>query len=121
MTKSVLGSRKAAGSIDGRHYTKYVEDVKALKKAKDHDAAAALLLRLLDAVEDESRVAGPEWPLAPWYYEQLAIIHRQAKRYGDEVGVLERYIAQHNAKNEPPMTEIAQRLEKARSLKEKQQ
>lgn len=72
-------ARKRAGQLAGKHYTTYIEEVKALKKAGDIDAAAGLLLRLLDAVEREAKVSGPDWPIAPWYFVQLAAIYRKQR------------------------------------------
>lgn len=105
--------RRAAGRIGGRHHTEYAGEVKALKRAGDDTGAARLLLRMLDALEAESRVAGPGWPVAPWCYEQLAGIHRKAKNYRREVDVLRRYVAQHEGKMEQPYLAVLARLDKA--------
>lgn len=80
------------GSIDGRHYTDFVETVKALKRSGDNRGAVDLLLRLVAAVENESRVEGV--PVAPWYYEQLAIIYRKTGDREKEVAVLQRFMEQ---------------------------
>ena len=50
------------------------------------------MLKLTAATESEANVDG--LGVAPWYYEQLAIIsrpHRKEKRYAEEVAILERY------------------------------
>lgn len=81
-------ARRAAGQVDGKHFSEYVPEVKALLKAGDDDAAAGLLLRLIDAVEREGRI-----PLAGsvgvprWYSETLEKIY---ERHGltAELGVL---------------------------------
>lgn len=109
-------ARKKAGSVSGKHFTEHVGEVKQLKKAGKVTAAIKLLLRLVDALEAESKVAGPDWPIAPWYYEQLAVIYRKEKQYQNEAAIIERYIAQFRWKNEAPMPALVARLEKARAL-----
>ena len=47
------------GLVDGRHYTTYTEDVRRLKRIGDHDAAERLLLRLVDATEEETQADFP--------------------------------------------------------------
>ena len=106
---------REAGLVDGTHFTDYVEQVKQLKLEKRHDEAIDLLLKLVDAIEAESRAAGGSHGVAPWYYEQLAIIYRKEKRYADEVGVLERYDAQPKAPGTQP-AKLATRLLKAKIL-----
>ena len=54
------------------HSTAYVEDVEELKRRGQLDEAATLLLALIEAVEAESR--SDPIGVAPWYYEQLAIV-----------------------------------------------
>lgn len=78
-----------AGFVDGRHYTQFVEDVRALKRAGNLEQAERLLLRLIDATEAEARTNG--WGVAPWYYAQLAIIYSKQRDSAAEIGILERY------------------------------
>lgn len=103
------------GSVDA-HYTSYVDRVKQLKRDKKHSEAIELLLKLVDATENESKGAG--WGVAPWYYEQLAIIYRKEKRYEGEVAILERYERQSKAPGVKP-GKLAERLVKARELRDK--
>jgi hypothetical protein len=109
-------ARKRAGQLEGKHYTAYVAEVKELKKAGDIDAAAGLLLRLLDAVERESKVSGPDWPIPPWFHTQLAVIYRKQKAYAQESGLLRRFVLLHEGKRERPGEDVMKRLEKAQSL-----
>ncbi|MEX0643363.1 MAG: tetratricopeptide repeat protein [Pirellulales bacterium] len=109
---------KEAGAVDGEHYTDHVEQVKQLKRDGRYDEAIELLAKLVDATESESRTAGPGWGVAPWYYEQLAIIYRKQKRLDDEVAILERYAAQPKAPGVGP-SKLAERLEKAKQLASK--
>ena len=75
----------------------------------------ALLLHLVNATETESKAAGSGWGVAPWYYEQLAILYRKEKRFADEVAILERYVSQPKAPGAGP-SKLTARLEKAREL-----
>lgn len=109
-------ARKRAGQLEGKHYTNYVEEVKSLKRAGDIDAAAGLLLRLLDAVERESKVSGPDWPIPPWFHTQLAVIYRKQKAYAQESALLRRFVLLHEGKRERPGEDVMKRLEKAQSL-----
>ncbi len=108
---------KSAGAVGGSHYTDHVEQVKNLKRENRHQEAIELLLKLVEATEAESRAAGPGWGVAPWYYEQLAILFRKEKRFADEVEILERYEQQPKAPGAGPM-KLAYRLSKARELAE---
>ncbi|WP_070988903.1 hypothetical protein [Halofilum ochraceum] len=106
---------RAAGSHDGGHYTDYVERVKQLKRERRHEEAIELLMNLVRATESESKTAGQGWGVAPWYYEQLAIIYRKEKRIADEIEILERYEAQPKAPGAGP-SKLKERLERARRL-----
>jgi hypothetical protein len=106
-------SRDSAGYVDGKHFTEYVEAVKDLKRTGDMDSAELLLLRLVDATESESAVDG--WGVAPWYYEQLAIVYRRQRLYDKEVAILERFAAQKHAPGVTP-GQLMERLSRARAL-----
>ena len=92
------------GFYKGRHYTEYVDKVKELKRTGEYAEAVALLMQLIDAVEQEANVEG--WGVAPWYYEQLAIIHRKQKVYDAEVSILERF-ARMNTGDHPLLNRLA--------------
>ena len=55
--------------------------------------------------------------VAPWYYEQLAIIYRKQKRYVDEVTILQRYEIHEKGSGTGP-GQLAHQLRKARRLKQ---
>ena len=116
-----LGEEEAANGIDrpgfveGEHFTAYVDQVKQLKQEERHKDAIALLLKLIAATEAESRESGEASGVAPWYYEQLAIIYRKDKRIADEVAILERYERQSKAPGVGP-ERLAERLTKARAI-----
>ena len=104
---------REAGSVDGEHFTSYVEQIKQLKREKRYQEAIELLLRIIDATESQSKVDG--LGVVPWYYEQLAIIYRKEKRFSDEVAILERYEAQPKGPGAKRKV-LADRLLKAREL-----
>ena len=104
-----------AGSVNGAHYTDCVEEVKQLKREGKNQEAIEILLRSVEASEAEAEFAGEGWGVAPWYYEQLAILYRKEKQYRDEVDVLKRYASQPKAPGVGPK-KLADRLEKAKEL-----
>jgi tetratricopeptide (TPR) repeat protein len=93
------------------HYTAYVDQVEYLKQEKRYDEAIALLLKLVAETEKEAK--GKNCGVAPWYYEQLAIVYRKTKRLDDEIQILERYESQPKAPGVSP-EKLAERLKKAR-------
>jgi hypothetical protein len=99
------------GFYQGKHYTTYIEQVKALKHADKLDKAERLLLALVTVVESENQTQ--QHGVAPWYYEQLAIIYRGRKDYTAEVAILER--CQQQLYNRGGAL-FAERLETARAL-----
>lgn len=96
--------------LEGHHYTDWVNEVKALRRSGDDQAAEALLLRLIDVIEDEAALEG--WGVAPWYYEQVAIIRAGRGDTVGEVEILERFAAQKHAPGVKP-PRLLQRLAKA--------
>jgi hypothetical protein len=101
------------GSYKGLHFTCYVEDVKELKREGRLQEAEALLLELVKATEAESKKE--RLGVAPWYYEQLAIIYRKLKDYTSEVRILERYARHRHAPGVKPAV-LEKRLQRAKSL-----
>lgn len=101
----------APGLVDGRHYTTYVDAVLDLKRRAALEAAEQLLLRLVAATEAEARAE--HLGVAPWYYEQLAIIYRKQRAHAKELGILERYEQQAKAPGAGP-GQLAARLAKLR-------
>lgn len=108
----------AEGIPEAIHYSGTVEEVKRLKRDGQHEQAERLLLKDVEATEQESAAMGEGWGVAPWYYEQLAIIYRKDGRYADEVAILMRYAHQPKA----PGTgshKLAERLRRAKELEKK--
>ena len=80
---------------------------------KNYPEAIELLLKLVGETEKEAKKNG--LGVAPWYYEQLAIIYRKEKRYNEEVEILERFEQQPKSPGSLPKV-LAERLIKAREL-----
>lgn len=103
----------AAGSYRGKHYTEWVETVKDLKRDGRLDEALSLLNGLVKAVEGEAKNEG--WGVAPWYYEQIAIICRKQGDLAGELAILQRYDKQPAAPGASP-SKMAARLRKVTEL-----
>lgn len=101
------------GNYQGRHFTTYVEDVKRLKRDGKWEAAEQLLLKLVEATEDEALADG--MGVAHWYFNELAKIYRRWKDYRAECAILELYANNPHAAGVRP-EHLAIRLEKARAL-----
>lgn len=72
-------ARREAALVDGLPYTAHVGRVKSMRQAGDDDEAAALLLRLIEAVEREAQFSVPgRGAIAPWYFDELVRIYRKA-------------------------------------------
>lgn len=106
--------RTGPGTLDGRHYTECADDVRNLRRDGKDEEAERLLLRLVDATEEEAKAQ--KWGVAPWYYEQLAIIYRKRKDLDAEVRILERFARQPHAPGATP-PKLLERLQKARLLR----
>jgi len=89
-----------------------VESVKSAKREGRLYDACRLLLEEVDRQEVESRQTG--LGVAPWYYEQLAIVYWKLGKHDDELAVLERYDRQIKAPGASP-TVLKARLEKVRT------
>jgi hypothetical protein len=117
MLKRLFGSKPNAdkpGFYHGKHFTEYIDRVNTLKRAEKLDEAERLLLALIDVIEAENQTQ--QFGVAPWYYEQLAILYRGRNDYAAEVAILERCQQQPYSRGEPA---FAERLEKARALRDK--
>jgi hypothetical protein len=103
-----------SGFYRNRHYTEYVDTVMELKRNGNLDEAEELLLSLVAATEAESR--NQNWGVAPWYYEQLALICRN-REPEKELKILERFSKQQHAPGDKP----AKLLKRLRELKAQQE
>lgn len=93
------GPQPERGIVRGRHYTEYVEVVKALKRQGALEEAEALLLEMIEALENESRATGLAF--APWYYEQIAMVRHIKRDFGGEVAIIERCLALYTGPSGP--------------------
>jgi hypothetical protein len=85
-----LFTNNRPGFYQGRHYTEYIDQVKALTHDDRRLAEAEeLLIGLIGAVEAEA--LAKQVAMAPWYTEQLAIVYHEQRRYAAELAILERY------------------------------
>ncbi len=110
--------REDPGNYKGRHYTEYVEPVKALKRLGKYEEAEQLLLALVDAVESEANDQKRRFAFSPppWYYDELAKIYRRAKDYPSEIAILERYLRLERKTVSYTTDTLVARLAKARSM-----
>jgi len=131
-----MAAVKSAGTVNDGHYTDSVEQIKFLKREGKNIEAIELLLKCVSATEAESKKANSSlkvdekfsflnegrtdtaWGVAPWYYEQLAILYRKEKQYSKEVEILEIYEKQEKAPGVGSQ-KLAKRLIKARELYDK--
>jgi hypothetical protein len=87
-----------------------VQRIKLLKRSGAYEEALRFLVAELDLQErDAASISG--WGVAPWYYEQAAIVYRKMKLYEKECEVLERYFRQPHAPGVGP-DRLAERLNK---------
>lgn len=104
--------KEKPGYYQGKHYTDYVDLVKQLKRIGEYDKAEKLLLSLVEAVESESKKEN--CGVAPWYYEQLAIIYRKQGNLLKEFEILERFSKQKHAPGSKTPT-LIERFESVRN------
>ena len=95
-----MGSISGTGFVDGKHFTEHVDTVKRLKRDGRLDEAEELLLRLVAATEKEAGVDGHG--VAPWYYEQVAIVRAKRGDVEGELEILQRYARQQHAPGAKP-------------------
>lgn len=110
-----------AALVRGRHYTRWADTIRQLKRDGQVEKALALALECVDATEREGRVSGLS--PAPGYTKMAAIIYRQRGDLDAEIALIERYLAaRESATSENPgvlVPKLAERLEKARVLRAK--
>ena len=99
------------GMHRNKHHSEYAEVVQALKREGELQAAERLLAQLIDAVEAEDAVE--KFGVAPWCYQQMAIIKRKLRDRAGEIDVLERFAAQRHA----PGKAVEALLERLRKLR----
>lgn len=71
--------KKEPGEKGAKNISAHAPEVRRLIKAGDDDAAAGLLLRLIDAIEREAAHPLPGHDaIPPWFFDQLGAIYRRA-------------------------------------------
>ena len=98
-----------------KHYLEYIEPIKANKRAGNLAEAKRLALLAVESTEDESRTTGTG--VAPWYYQQVAIICRKQRDRAGELAILERYVRQQHAVGVKP-AQLMERLERLKKMTE---
>lgn len=104
--RSIAATPAEAARIDA-----LVEQIKELKRAGSLNQAEILLLAEVGRQEAQAKATGSG--VAPWYYDQLAVVYSKQHRLEDEIRILERYERQPKAPGAMPAQLLA-RLEKAR-------
>lgn len=116
-------AEEVAALVRGRHFTRWVDSIRQLKRDGNVDDALILALECVDATEREARVRGLS--PAPAYTEMAAIIYRQRGDLDSEIAIIERYLAgRSSAPTANPGArngKLAERLEKAKALRLKQE
>ena len=107
------GEAEPPGYYQGRHFTEHLPEIDRLKRDGRDAELERLLLGVLRAIESDARESG--WGVAPGCYKELAVLYRKARRYADEVRVLERFAAQKHAPG-ALVPELVTRLHKAQAL-----
>jgi DNA polymerase-3 subunit epsilon len=107
---SNTGLSAAGTAAEAQRITDLVESVKLAKREARLVDAEKILIEELDKQEKQSRESG--FGVAPWYYEQLAIVYAKQGRDDEEIEVLLRYDRQIKAPGATP-AQLKLRLEKA--------
>lgn len=108
---SNTGRSLAATAAEASRIDAFVEKIKELKRQGLLEQAEIFLLAEVDRQETHAKATGSG--VAPWYYDQLAIVYSKQHRLTDEIRILERYERQPKAPGAMPAQLLA-RLEKAR-------
>lgn len=88
------------GYLNGKHYSDYVDEIKKLKREEKYENAIELLFKIIEIIEIESKQENIG--VAPWYYEQLAIIFNKQNKIDEEIKILERFKIQLHAPGSKP-------------------
>lgn len=101
------------GKTKSNSPTDYVKLVKSLKSEGKLEEAVIILGKCVDLTEKDS--TENNYGVAPWYYEQLAMIYRKRKDAKAEIKILERFSQQKHAPGVKPLKLLA-RLEKLKGI-----
>ena len=106
---SDTGRSLAATPEEATRIEALVKEIKQLKRDGTLGRAEELLIAEVNRQESSGAATG--MGVAPWYYEQLAIIYSKQHRFSDEISILKRYATQSKAPGAKPAQLLA-RLEK---------
>jgi DNA polymerase III epsilon subunit-like protein len=106
------GRSTASTTAEAQRIDILVEQVKHYKRVNDWGNAERLLMG--EIARQEQDAAANNWGVAPWYYEQLAIVYSKQHMYGMELSILERYDRQPKAPGMGPIR-LKERLNKSRA------
>jgi len=106
------GRSTAGTTVEAQRIDMLVNQVKEYKRVEDWANAERVLLLEIARQERDARVN--DCGVAPWYYEQLAIVYSKQHLHEMELAVLERYDAQPKAPGMAPIR-LKERLVKARA------
>ena len=73
--------------VDDYHYLELVEPIKDLKRQGKLEEALVVCYKAIEGAEGSR-----EFPPAPWYTNQAAIIHRKLGQRDQEIAVFERWL-----------------------------
>lgn len=73
--------------VRGRLYCDWPDSIRQMKRDRQYEEALSLLAECQDAA-----ISDPIGGIAPWYFEQAAIIYRHEKRYDEEIDCLGKYL-----------------------------
>jgi hypothetical protein len=100
-----------SGRFEKRQVHEWADAIRQLRREGSVLEAERVLVGCIQATEQEAQNQGHG--IAPFYYEQLAILYSKAKCLDDELAVLERYEAAPKAPGAVP-GKLADRLSKVR-------
>lgn len=96
-TANPTTTNSSLGLVRGRHYTEWIEEVKQLKRDKNHHAVIELCSEAVGAIEAEYR--SNQLSVAPWWYEQVAMAARRSGQPDAERAAMQRYLDHPGRKN----------------------
>ena len=97
------------GLVRGKPFSVWPDTIKQLRRDGQVWEAEQLLLECVEATEAAAKVAG--YGVAPWYYEQLAILYRKEGEGEKELQILRRFARQTHAPGATP-SKLVERLAK---------
>lgn len=101
---------RAAGTVRGRFFTEWVDDIKQFIRVRRDDEALSLLLECIEASRKWA-AADHGGMGAPWYTTAAAALYRRRKDYEAEVSVLASYLTRADETEFPSMRAALRKAE----------